>query len=156
MGAESLDRFDQLVGASSWDDLRPLLHAQILSLQGDVGSALALYEEHMPKIEIEGALRLQANLLADQAWCRLRAGLKVAARDATSLALASIESSSQVDDRAAAHSRLHQVLVELGEAELAKAQEGMAIEAWAQYERVQAKIVELLVEMPVPRVQSSV
>jgi hypothetical protein len=86
----------------------------------------------------------------------LRAGLKVAARDATSLALASIESSSQVDDRAAAHSRLHQVLVELGEAELAKAQEGMAIEAWAQYERVQAKIVELLVEMPVPRVQSSV
>ncbi len=150
LGATSMENFDSMIGTSSWDELKPILRAQILSLQGECSAALHLYEEHMPSVHLDGARRFQGNLLADRAWCHLQAGQPELAREAANRALTNLGPSMQVDDRAAGHSRLHQVFAALGETVLAEAQKQMAAEAWAAHACTQMKLVELLGSLPVP------
>ena len=144
MNAESTSHFDILVGDASWVSLKPILRAQILSLQGQVHEALALYESHLVAAESAGTIRLQANLLADKAWCLVKTGQFSLALESALLACANIGPNTHTDDLAAAHSRLAQVFCLLSDAEGERRQIQMADAAWRIHEMLQAHIVELL------------
>ncbi len=142
MNAESTAHFDQLLGDSSWQELKPILRAQILSLQGDASQALVLYEAHLDGLE--STSRLQANLLADKAWCQTESGQIQAARDCAARAILSLEYTTDADDRAAAHGRLAQVFSRLGEVDRANDHRNIANEDWATHEAAQASALRLL------------
>jgi tetratricopeptide (TPR) repeat protein len=144
MNAESTSHFDILRADGSWDSLKPILRAQILSLQGEFNEALALYERHLRAAEFAGTARLQASLLADKAWCLAKTGQFSSALECALLASANIGPDTHTDDLAAAHSRLAQVFSLLSDAEGERLQIQMAGAAWRIHEALQAHIVELL------------
>lgn len=141
LSAESAQSLDLLAGDTSWRELQPMLKAQIASLQGDAGAALALYERHLPAAK-EPA-RLQANLLADKAWCHAQASQRAEALGCADASLRSLSVETQIDDRAATHSRLAQAFDSLGDPRAA-AQAAAAELAWRQFSAVQAQAVDLL------------
>ena len=142
MGAESTAHFDQLHGDTSWDELKPLLRAQIVSLQGDPAGALSLYQQHLSAGR--GALRLQANLLADKAWCHVQLDQAQEARACAELACASLIEETQTDDRAAAHSWLARVYGSLLDVAEAGRHRAFADENWSLHGSMQVKIVHLM------------
>jgi len=141
MSAESTGNFDVLMGTVALDALLPILRAQILSLQGECVEALALYEQHMAQAMVQGLARMQGSLRADMAWCRLRLGDDHGAmQDARAAALAA-EHETDLDDRAAAHSRLARVFAELGDGVAAERHSLRAGDDWSAHERDQAAVV---------------
>ncbi len=142
VNAESTSQFDDMVGDSSWQELKPILRAQIVSLQGDAAQALTLYEEFLAGAK--SAARLQANLLADQAWCHVKLGQLDEARACAETAVKSLNEETQIDDRAAAHSRLAQVFALLGN-EVERGRHGLlALQAWTAHGMTQERAVSLL------------
>ena len=144
MNAESTTHFDLLVGDDSWAVLKPILRAQILSLEGKFGEALALYDAHLGAIDSEGIVRLQPNLLADKAWCLAKSGRNILAEECAISASKSIEPSTHTDDLAAAHSRLEQVFSILLNVEAERQNAQLAKKAWLAHELLQEHIVRLL------------
>jgi len=141
LSAESAESLDLLAGDTSWSELKPMLKAQIASLHGDADAALALYRRHLPAAR-EPA-RLQANLLADKAWCHAMLGQRDEALQCAEASLTSLSDDTQIDDRAATHSRLAQAFEILSDARHASQQAAAAL-AWRQFAAVQAQAVELL------------
>ena len=144
MGAESTSHFEKLIGDVSWPDLGPILRAQILSLTGQCQEALDLYEKHMSVADSEGTSRLQANLLADKAWCFLEVGRHRDAKECALLAERCFTVETHSDDRAAAHSRLAQVFGPMGERETEMKHARLATEFWTKRAALQAQTVGLL------------
>ncbi|HEV7443005.1 MAG TPA: hypothetical protein VGO18_10455 [Steroidobacteraceae bacterium] len=143
--AQSTEDFDEMKGDSSWMELKPILRAQIVSLQGNPNHAVALYEEHLAT---SGApSRLQANLFADKAWCHIELGNKSEAIACAELARGSLIEETQIDDRAAAHSRLAQVFAALGDSAKQSYHFNMARDAWRAHIQMQLRVVELLAGM---------
>ncbi len=144
LGVESTGNFDALVGTGSLDALVPLLRAQVSSLQGRWGDAVALYEAHFSDGLVQGLDRMRAFLGADLAWCRLQLGqTERALKDALAADVAASHD-RDVDDRAAAHSRLAQVFARLGQAEAAARHQAQADIDWRMHERDQALVVSLM------------
>jgi tetratricopeptide (TPR) repeat protein len=144
IAAESTWTFDQLVGAVSLGSFVPLLHAQILSLQGKPALALELYEEHLASGVAQGLERLNGSLLADQAWCRVQVGqLEEARRDAEA-AVRALEPDGNFDDRAPGYSRVAQVFALLGDAEAATENESCAAVLWAEFAKMRARVIDTL------------
>lgn len=144
LGVESTGNFDALVGTGSLDALVPLLRAQVCSLQGRWADAVALYEAHFSDGLLQGLDRMRAFLGADLAWCRLQLGqTERALKDALAADVAASHD-RDVDDRAAAHSRLAQVFAQLGQAELAARHKAQADIDWRTHERDQALVVSLM------------
>jgi tetratricopeptide (TPR) repeat protein len=146
--AESTKNFDELFGVSSLADLEPILRAQVLSLKGRADDALRLYERHLMRAGFRGALRLRANLLADQAWCRAQGGDIARAMDDALEAASSLHAETQVDDLAAAHSRLAQTFLALGQSAIAEMHRDYAAIAWLSFSDLQVRVVELLGQIP--------
>ena len=144
MSAESTGNFDVLVGTASLDALLPILRAQILSLQGAWADALALYERHMAQAMAQGLARMQGSLRADMAWCRLRLGDEHRAMQDARAAVAAAEHETDLDDRAAAHSRLARVFAELGETDAAERHALRAAADWRTHEQDQSTVVDSL------------
>ena len=142
IGADSTVNFDQMLGTVSLQSLLPLVRAHILSLQGEAAQALALYEAHL--VEAKGMARMLGYMLSDQAWCRLQVGQIDAARVDALAAEADPCDETQIDDRAAMHSRLAQVFAGLGNGEAAQRHEALARTAWHDFRTLQGRIVELL------------
>jgi tetratricopeptide (TPR) repeat protein len=142
LNAESTANLDELKGDSSWQELKPILRAQIVSLKGDAKQALSLYEQHLTSAE--APLRLQANLLADKAWCHAIVGDVARSLECAETALNCLVEETQVDDRAATHSRLAQAFAVLGQTSKSNDQVSLAKEAWSKHCVVQACAVELL------------
>lgn len=143
MNSESTAQFDALTGDISWDGLKPILRAQILSLQGNFIEALELYKVHFIETESEGVKRLQSNILADKAWCLIMSGETNEGRSCAINALGRIGPETHSDDRAAAHSRLAQVFGLLKDVDQEERQLQLANEAWRSHELLQDQIVEL-------------
>ena len=142
MNAESNFYFDEMIGDSSWHELKPILRAQIFSLQGDPVQALLLYEEHL--VDAKAASRLQANLLADKAWCHVQLSQSSEALGSAEAALENLLDETQIDDRAATHSRLAEVFAAVGKNDEARNQEALALRSWTQHRLMQAKAIALL------------
>ncbi|HEX3142157.1 MAG TPA: hypothetical protein VHQ87_19015 [Rhizobacter sp.] len=144
LGLESTRNFNVLVGTESLDALVPLLRAQVSSVQGRYTDAVALYEAHFSDGLLQGLDRKRAFLGADLAWCRLQLGqTERALKDALAAEVA-VAHDSDVDDRAAAHSRLAQVFAQLGQADVAARHEAQAALDWRTHERDQALTVSLV------------
>jgi len=144
LGLESIRNFNALVGTESLKALVPLLRAQVTSLQGRSADAVALYEAHFSDGLLQGLDRKRACLGADLAWCRLQLGqTEQALKDALAAEVA-VSHDRDVDDRAAAHSRLAQVFAQLGQAEVAARHQAQATIDWNIHERDQALTVSLM------------
>ena len=121
-----------------------MLRAQILTARGQYAEALVLYESNVKAAIREGMGRLQADLIADQAWCRVQLGqIQSALADALA-AEACIDVNGQFDDRAMAHGRLAQVFSALGDIENATKHQESASKAWCGHSAVQANILQHL------------
>jgi hypothetical protein len=149
-GADSTDNIGRWIGITSLDALVPMLRASVLSVLGEPAAALALYEAHAQDARRQGLSRMSARFQADMAWCRWRGGDAAAAlREAASAAQA-IDPSMDCDDQAIAHGLLAQVHRAAGDQARALLHEGKAREARSDYLRVQAQIVALLADLPLP------
>lgn len=144
LSAESTAHFDDMLGVKSLRALQPILRAQVCTLLGRTDEALALYLAHLDDALVQGMRPVEGVLLADRAWCHLRAGGLHAARDDASAAASALELPGSFCDRAPGHSRLAQVFEALGEADAAQAQRELATAAWAGHRRDQARLVEAL------------
>ena len=143
--ADSTEGFDEMKGDTSWEDLKPILRAQIVSLQGNASQAIALYQQYLAAAGAPS--RLQANLLADKAWCHVQLHQNDEAAMTAQLATASLVDETQIDDRAAAHSRLAQVFAVLGDMDQYCHHLELASAAWETHMRMQARVLELLAGM---------
>jgi tetratricopeptide (TPR) repeat protein len=144
MAAESTWSFDQLVGATSLDSYVPLLHAQILSVQGRASLALEIYEKHLLAGVQQGLERLHGTLLADQAWCRAQVGQYEAARRDAESAETHLLPDGNFDDRAPGFSRLVQVFELLGDSDSAKRNQDLAERMWHGHADTQARLIDVL------------
>ena len=144
LSAQSTAHFDLLVGATNLQGHIPILQAKLLVSSGQPLEALALFDKHLQTVLREGLVRLQADLIADRAWCRVQLGQTTEARKDAALAESNIALDGQLDDRAFAHSRLVEVFAALGESESAERHKILADTAWRGYVEFQAQIVILL------------
>lgn len=146
IGNESTANFDQMVGASSLDLLNPIRSARTFSLMGDPARALTVYQEHMSVGAKEGLglERLHCDLFSDRAWCLARLGQRDAARADAVAAEACLIAETQIDDRAATHSRLALTYATLNDKEIACHHERLAAQAWEEFHNLQHRIVTLL------------
>jgi tetratricopeptide (TPR) repeat protein len=150
LSAESLASFDSLIGSTSLSALVPVLRAQILTVRKEYGEALAILESEVTSAVRQGMGRLQADLLADRAWCRFQAGQRNAALEEAELAESLIDASEFFDDRALAHGRLAQLFSALGRGEAALRNRALATSAWEGHVALQQQIIEALSQVPVP------
>ena len=148
LSAESTASFDLLIGSESMPSLVSVLRAQVLTVRKHYSDALALFEAEMASALGSGMGRLQADLLADQAWCRIQLGQRSGALDDAESATACIDPEGQFDDRALAHARLAQVFAALGQGDLAASNSKLAVEAWASHVNIQKKMLEALALIP--------
>ncbi len=116
-GAESTERFDQMVGATSLHVLHPLMRAQLLTIQGQFDEARALFAQHYEAGLQQGMKAKAALLLTDRAWCELRCGEVGKALGLAHEAEAGLAALGDADDDAAARCRLVQVYEACGSAD---------------------------------------
>jgi hypothetical protein len=140
--AESTFRFDELVGDTSWGELKPLLRAQIISLQGESELALKIYDEKLHGSNL--GERWQSSLLADQAWCHATLGQRDSAHRCAKMAISSLTSETQIDDRAATHSRLAAVFRVLDLEDEENYHRCEATVLWERFSLIQHTIIDLL------------
>ena len=143
LAADSTWNFDQLVGAVSLNAYVPLLRAQLLSLRGNAGEALELYEKHLQTGLSQGLGSLQGNLMADLAWCRAKLGHTDAARQDALAAEESLQLGT-VDDRALGFGRLAEAFGLLGDKAAATRNENLAATMWQAHTENQRLILEAL------------
>ena len=143
-GTESTSRFDEMVGASSLKALNPLLIARIHSLQGRPANALVLYEEHIANDSEGDFARMRSDLLSDVAWCSFQVGEREAAMSAALNAEANLTPQTQIDDRAATHTRLGWLYAALEDVQQATRHQTLAADAWGQFVHLQDRIVQAL------------
>ena len=146
MSADSALHFDRFVGTTSLQALAPMLRAQILAVLDRPREAIALYDAHFDASLDQGLRRtLEADLLADRAWCHAAAGdLELARRHAAAAEL-QLNPAGHFVDRVFAHRRLAQVWALLGEPGRAGVQQAHADSAAAGHRREQRRIVAALV-----------
>ena len=147
VGLESSENFDILFGTSTLEPLRPMLRARFLSLQQRTAEALKVYDEHFPVSVASEIARMASDMLSDIAWCRLKQGDTVRARSDAVAAEQSLTPRTQVDERAATHTRLASVDRELGESSEANRHAQLADAAWSEFEALQRQFVALLADM---------
>jgi len=147
LSAQSTAHYDFLIGVISLQGHVPILRAKILASDGRPAEALTLFDDYLSTAVCEGMGRLQADLIADRAWCKLQLGRVGEAREDAALAESSIDPVGQFDDRAFAHSRLVDVFSLLGQSEAALIHKELAVAAWRGHVEFQNRIVNALNEI---------
>ncbi len=141
LNAQSTANFDLLHGKSSWNQLKPLLQAQILSLVNKPEEALAIYLANVDEIYAAG--RLRSNLSADMAWCFLRQHRYGEALTWAHIAEAALSEITHLDDHAAAHSILSMVYFGLSMLEQSEKYGDRAKNLWSDHGEMQDSILRL-------------
>ena len=144
--AESAALFDRLSGVGTRLALQPILRAQACTLIGRTDEALVLFEAGLAPALAQGLAPIEGVLLADRAWCRLRAGRLDAARADARAAATALALPGSHGERAPGHSRLAQVHAGLNDAALAREHQRLAVERWAGHRSDQARVVAALDE----------
>jgi hypothetical protein len=144
MSVESTSNFDKMAGQLALNALVPILRARILSLQGHAEQALTLYEGYFSDALAQGLSRMQASLRADMAWCRWQLGQTNRALQDARAAAQAIAEERDLDDRAAAHSRLAQVFTQAGDVANAALHTQRAAADWQAHREEQAGTVASL------------
>jgi tetratricopeptide (TPR) repeat protein len=146
MGANSTSSYDALKGMLGLVTWIPLLRAYVASLVGDPTRAIELYEAHIEQARAEGQLRMLSYIYADLAWCHMQVGEVGLASGEVSTALQSLASETQIDDRAATHSRLGDIFTAMGSAS-ANEHYQSAKELWRDYASLQVRTLGLLEDL---------
>ncbi|MCV2357084.1 hypothetical protein LNV09_23315 [Paucibacter sp. B2R-40] len=133
LGADSIRHYDAAVGGAVLSELTPVLRAQILTVEGDYSQARSLFEAHLPQTMVTGLARWGSSLLADLAWCRVQLGQLELGLQQAREAESELDGLSDMDDRAATHSRLAQVFAALGETTAAAKHEDQATNCWLEF-----------------------
>lgn len=144
LSAQSTANYDFLAGVISLTAHVPILRAKLLAMNGRPEEALILFDTHLKTALTEGLGRLEADLVADRAWCKLQLGQKDAAREDAAVAELNINPMGQFDDRAFAHSRLVEVFSALGESKSVAKHKELAETAWRGHIDFQSRIVSSL------------
>jgi hypothetical protein len=144
LGADSIRHYDAAVGGSVLPELTPVLCAQILTVEGSYEQALGLFEAHLPQTMASGLARWGGSLLADLAWCRVQLGQREVGLQQAREAESELGGLSDMDDRAATHSRLAQVFAALGETAAAAKHEEQAKSCWLEFAEQQRVWAEAL------------
>ncbi|MEP7100922.1 MAG: hypothetical protein ABI781_10455, partial [Burkholderiales bacterium] len=150
LGADSTANFDSLIGSKSLRALVPILRAQILTVRKQYSEALGIFEVELQAAVRDGMGRLEADLLADQAWCRLQCGQRESALRDALLAETSINPTGHFDDRALAYGRLAQTFDALNQFDRAERTRRLAAVAWSGHVILQAEIVQILAPLVQP------
>jgi tetratricopeptide (TPR) repeat protein len=139
---DSASAYDEMIGAVSLDSTVPILQAHVMSLRERFSDAMRLYTEHSDQARQQGMGKLMSYIEADMAWCLLRLGQTSAARATALSAKSNLETTAaiDIDDYAAAHSRLAQVFLELGLPEEAESHAKSADDAWHRFSALQNEI----------------
>ncbi|WP_457421774.1 hypothetical protein [Roseateles sp. P5_E7] len=136
LSVESIGNYDAALGGSARANLTPLLHAQLLVVQGNFAEAAVLLEANLPAATASGLARVGYSLLADLAWCWVNTGelqrARALADQAAVEVLAEDASYCDLDECAVLHARLGQVYAKLGEDALAAREADAATVSWAQ------------------------
>ena len=140
LNAESASHFEQMTGDASWPNLKPILRAQIISLGGDAAAALPIYIDNLSDDKIPG--RWQASLLADKAWCHAVLNQNDEANNCAQYALKNLALDTQLDDKAATHSRVAQTYYLLGDTELAERHQLVSQKMWAEFSEIMSEAVQ--------------
>lgn len=145
-GAQSAANYDELIGAVSLDKLLPTVRAYVHSLTGEPVNALLLYGKEALAARAQGMERMAPWFLADMSWCQLRVGSGEESQRLAQEAEESLKASQgvQVDDLAAAHSRLSDVFGELGDADRSALHATAAQEAWSRFQCIQEELLSIM------------
>jgi hypothetical protein len=92
----------------------------------------------------QGFSRMKSDLLSDVAWCRFQLDQQENAIASAIAAEANLVADTQIDDRAATHTRLGWLYLAVGDSESAQRHKNLASQAWGTYVQLQEKIVLLL------------
>lgn len=144
LAAESAANFDAMTRVKGLSGLVPVLRAQIHAALGQFDAALQLFEAHLETAVREGKERLHADLVADQAWCRMNLGQWERAYREAVAAEALIDSAGHSGDRAMAHGRLAQVFVAAGDVNRAGHHKRLALDAFAKHDALKLEILRVL------------
>lgn len=145
---DSVMNYDRLIGNIGLGAYIPLLQAQIASLDGQAEIALDIYSREIDvAIRDQGQSRVESYLLADRGFCHATLGhLELALQDVESAAQA-MNSTTQVDDRAATLSRISQVYEIVGSQKAADEYSDLARLAWLEFVQLQSRFVEVLLRL---------
>lgn len=143
---QSASNYDDLIGAVSLDRLLPTLRAYVHSLRDEPEQALLLYGAEARAARTQGMERMAPWFLADMAWCELKLGRESEARELANEAetLLSDARGLQIDDAAAAQSRLAAVFSELAETARAREHEVAAAEKWSRFQALQTELLDIV------------
>lgn len=142
--AESTANYDWGTGVASLSAMVPVIRAQLLVVLGRFEEAARLFDDHLDRARKEGMAHRSARLLADRAWCHVRAGRVSQALADAKAAEAGVPGQPDADDRAAAFARLARIHRHGGRDGVADQLQARADEALAQHEADQARTRELL------------
>lgn len=151
LGPDSTANFDAIVGVKSLSSYLPLLKSQVHLLCNEYVEALALLTTYSGASSEEGLARLQSSFTADRAYCYARLGRLEEAVQAARSAIDALDESVQIDDRAAAYSRVAQTFELAGESKLSSFYEELASVAWSDFEHLRTRLLN--VARSVPRIE---
>jgi tetratricopeptide (TPR) repeat protein len=135
----SIGNLDTGIGLDSLKAMVPLLRAQLLQMQRRWKDAEAIYAELIQEAATHGQSRIAPRYLAERAHCVAMLGLKDAALELATQALAQITARTDMDDRAACHARLSLCLAELGQHKESKDQLAEAMRCRTAFSEFQVR-----------------
>lgn len=141
LGAISSFNFDDLVESTALGVLKPLLEAQLCSLESDFPRAVELYNKSEEEFPVEAVHNWASWMVADRVWCRLQCGVEADAIDILEAIEASLDKVNQVDEQAATLARLAMCWQSLGQAARARPLFERAKACWQQFEEFQIEVL---------------
>jgi hypothetical protein len=144
LGAESSAHFYAHLGEGSLRSFGPLMHAQLLVVQGCHAEALTLLDAQLPNLPLDGNEDLLPAAHADIAWCHAQLGRADQALASARLAEDSVVDDCEEEELACAHGRLAQVYRALAMQAPADAHAEQAAMQMKTLREQQARSVDLL------------
>ena len=142
IAARSSAAFDEIIQLPE-SDMNVIRRAHSFSFSGEYAKALAIYEARLRDIKLSSASRRRCYWLADTAWCLINLNRPDEARPLAIEAAGAMTPETQIDDRAATHSRLALVFAALGDKDTAAKHQASADDRWGQYRAFQDRCAAL-------------
>ena len=114
-----------------------------MSYTGRFQEAFDIYETRIDHARMASAVRQRGAWLADTAWCLINLNRPDEARPLAVEAAGAMTPETQIDDRAATHSRLALVFAALGDKDTAAEHQASADDCWGQYRAFQDRCAAL-------------
>lgn len=132
---------DEMFAIATAEGMSLLQTAQLHSVAEKPELALIAYGE-LERAHLASSIRQKALWLADQAWCEMRLGKRIAAMTKASSAIDSLSQFAHLDDLAVTHSSLALVFEAAGDDRFAYHRQ-TASKFWSQYRAVQSRTAKL-------------